>query len=161
MRGRKTYEREELDHCKEVIEKQLAAYRRLVRAIDGDASDKKAASALRTFEPLFFNNLTLALDRYFVHRLRSVTGKDSNPLNEVDLLSDSLMNNGGVLRAHNVIKYDPDESVVKLQVGDQIKLTQSDFERLSSAFFAELERRFLERKASTTRQRRRAGPGSR
>ena len=132
MLGRKTYDQKELDHCIEAIEKQLAAYKRLVKAIDGDASDKKAASAVRTFEPLFFNNLTLALDRYFVHRLRTVTGKDSNPLNEVELLADSLMNNEGVLRANNVIKYDPDESVVKLQVGDPIKLTESDFERLSS-----------------------------
>jgi len=155
--GRKNYKQQELDQCKETIQKQLAAYKRLVKAIDGNAADKKTASALRTFEPLFFNNLTLALDRYFVHRLRTVTGKDSNPLNEVELLADSLMNNEGVLRANNVIKYDPDESVVKLQVGDPIKLTESDFERLSSAFFRELERRFVERKARTTGQRQRAG----
>ena len=161
MLGRKNYEQEELDQCKEAIQKQLGAYKRLVQAIDGNASDNKAASALRTFEPLFFNNLTLALDRYFVHRLRMATGKDSNPLNEVELLCDSLMNNEGVLRANNVITYDPDESVVKLQIGDPIKLTESDFERLSSAFFAELERKFLERKATTPRQRRRAGAGAR
>ena len=156
MLGRKNYKQQELDQCKETIQKQLAAYKRLVKAIDGNAADKKTASALRTFEPLFFNNLTLALDRYFVHRLRTVTGKDSNPLNG-ELLSDSLINNEGVLRANNVIKYDPDESVVKLQVGDATKLTESDFERLSSAFFRELERRFVERKARTTGQRQRAG----
>ncbi len=72
MLGRKNYKREELDQCKEAIHKQLAAYKKLVKAIDGT---------------------TLVLDRYFVHRLRMVTGKDSNPLNEVELLSDSLMNN--------------------------------------------------------------------
>ncbi len=160
MLGRKNYKQEELDQCKEAIQKQLAAYNRLVKAIDGTAG-KKVASALTAFEPLFFNNMTLALDRYFVHRLRMVTGKDSNPLNEVELLSDSLMNNEGVLRADNVIKYDPDESVVKLQVGDPIKLTESDFERLSSAFFAELERRFLERRPRTRRQRPRVGAGAR
>jgi hypothetical protein len=47
------------------------------------------------------NNMTLVLDRYFVHRLRVVTGKDGNPLNEVELLSDSIMNNDGVLRGNN------------------------------------------------------------
>ncbi len=159
MLGRKKYKQEELDQCTGAIQKQLAAYNRPVKAIDGTAG-KKVASALKAFEPLFFNNITLALDRYFVHRLGMVTGKDSNPLNG-ELLSDSLINNEGVLRANNVIKYDPDESVVKLQVGDPIKLTESDFERLSSAFFAQLECRFLERKARTTRQRPRAAAGAR
>jgi hypothetical protein len=159
--GRKNYKQEELDQCKQAIQKQLGASRRLAKAIDGNASGKKAASALKSFEPLFFNNMTLALDRYFVHRLRMVTGKDSNPLNEVELLADSLMNNEGVLRANNAIKYDPHGSVVKLQVGDPIKLTESDFERLSSAFFAELESRFLERRATTTRKRQKSGAGAR
>jgi hypothetical protein len=48
-----------------------------------------------------------------------------------------------VLRGNNVIKYVPDEAVVKLKVGDRIRLTEKDFERLSAAFFAELERKFL------------------
>jgi hypothetical protein len=39
--------------------------------------------------------MTLVLDRYFVHRLRVVAGKDGNPLNEIELLTDSLMNNDG------------------------------------------------------------------
>jgi hypothetical protein len=33
--------------------------------------------------------------------------------------------------------------VVKLKIGDQIRLTADQFERLSSAFFTELERKFL------------------
>jgi len=32
---------------------------------------------------------------------------------------------------------------VKLHIGDQIRLTEAEFENLSAAFFAELERRFL------------------
>ena len=39
--------------------------------------------------------MTLVLDRYFIHRLRMVTGSDGNPLDELELLSDSLMNNDG------------------------------------------------------------------
>ena len=87
--------------------------------------------------------MVLVLDRYFVHRLRTVTGKDSNPLNEVEMLSDSLLNNEGTLRGNNVIKFIPDQSVVKLEIGDPIRLTAEQFKRLSSAFFAEIERRFL------------------
>lgn len=79
MLGRKTYTREGLDHAKTAIDQQLAAYKNLVRAIDGATSDPKVTSALDAFEPLFFNNMTLVLDRCFVHRLRMVTGKDGNP----------------------------------------------------------------------------------
>jgi hypothetical protein len=87
--------------------------------------------------------MVLVLDRYFVHRLRQVTGKDANPLNEVELLVDSLMNNGGVLRVSNVIKWIPDQTVLKLKVGDTIQLTAPDFGRLSAAFFADLKRTFV------------------
>ena len=93
MLVRRNYTQEELDHAKTVIDQQLATYRKLVKAIDRATTDPKVTSALEAFEPLFFNNMTLVLDRYFVHRVRMVTGKDGNPLNEVELMSDSLMNN--------------------------------------------------------------------
>jgi hypothetical protein len=120
-----------------------AAYDKLVRAIDGTTSDSEAGSALDAFEPLFFNTMTLVLDRYFVHRVRMVTGKDGNPLNEVALMSDALINNDGVLRGSTVINLSPDDSVLKLGVGDRIGLRAAQFERLSKAFFAEIGSRFL------------------
>jgi len=95
------------------------------------------------FEPLFFNNMIMVLDRYFVHRLRMVTGKDGNPLNEVELLTEPLMNNGGVLRGNKVVKLVPEESVIKLNIGDRILLSEAQFERLAEAFFTEIERKFL------------------
>lgn len=107
MQGRKDYTKEELDHAKSAIDQQLAAYKKLVKAIDGSRSDGNVSSAIEAFEPLFFNNMTLVLDRYFVHRLRVVTGKNSNPLNEVELLAEGLMNHEGVLRGNNVIKSFP------------------------------------------------------
>jgi hypothetical protein len=143
MLGRKDYTHEEFDQCKLTIGQQLAAYKALVKAVAGATTDTKVNSALDAFEPLFFNNLTLALDRHFVHRVRMVTGKDGNPLNEVEMICDSLMNNDGVLRDSNVIKLIPEQSVVKLQIGDPIRLTEEEFERLSAAFLAEIERRFL------------------
>jgi hypothetical protein len=143
MLGRKNYTQEEFDHAKAAINQQLAAYEKLVKAVGSNSTDKKVGSALAAFGPLFFNNLLLALDRYFVHRVRLVAGKDGNPLNEVEMLCDSLMNNGGVLHASTVIKVIPAQSVLKLQFGDPIRLTQEQFERLSAAFFAELEHKFL------------------
>jgi hypothetical protein len=135
MLGRKDYTQEELTSCKVAIAAQLEAYRAVEAAVGEDA--------LAGFEGPFFNHMVLALDRYFVHRVRAVSGKDGNPLNEVELIVDSLMLHGGVLRASNVIKYVPGDSVLGLEIGDRISLTREQFECLSDAFVAEIERRFL------------------
>jgi hypothetical protein len=142
MLGRKTYTQEELDHAKAAIGQQLRAYTKLSKAIDATA-DEAAKAALGEFEPLFLANLTLALDRYFVHRIRAVSGKDGNPLNEVELVTESVMENDSVLRGNNVIKLDPERSVLKLEIGDRISLSREQFERLSTAFLAEIEARFV------------------
>ena len=140
MLGRKTYTREELENARTVIDAQLAAWRALAEAADGSP---KTAAALEAIEPLLFNNMALVLDRYFVHRLRSVTGKDGNPLNEVELLSESLMNNDGVLRGNNVVKFVPERSVTGLEPGQRIRLGADEFERLARAFLADLEAKFV------------------
>ena len=141
MLGRKNYTQEELDHGQAAVDQQLGAYRRLADAIAA-TDDEKAKAALEAFETVYFNNMAIVLDRYFVHRLRVVAGKDGNPLNEIELLGESLMNNDGVLRGNNVIKYVPDEAVVKLRPGDAIKLTEAEFERLARAFLADLKAKF-------------------
>lgn len=146
MLGRKNYSQEEMDHGRAAVDKQLAAYRTLVAAASSGPSSGSSGdvdAAREAFETVLFNNMVLVLDRYFVHRVRPVTGKDLNPLNEVELLAESLMNNDGILRAGTVIKFTPDRSVLKLNIGDPIRLTADQFERLSTAFFAELEARFL------------------
>ena len=122
MLGRKTYTQQELDHARASVERQLAV----------GAGD-----------PEFFEAALLALDRRFVHRIRAVSGKDGNPLNEVELLVDSIMDNGGVLAVGTVIKYRPETSVLGLAAGDAIRLDADAFERLASAFLREIEARFL------------------
>jgi hypothetical protein len=67
--GRKNYTREELDRGRAAIREQLAVYEKLTKAT---AAEQAANSGTEAFESLFFNNLTLVLDRYFVHRLRTV-----------------------------------------------------------------------------------------
>ncbi len=141
MLGRKNYTREELDHARDAVAQELEAYRTLAQAVaDGNGG---GADALARFEPLFFNSMALVLDRYFVHRLRGVTGKDGNPLNEVELLSDSLMNNDGRFRGNNVIKLNTDETVLQLEPGERIEIRAQEFERLAEAFFADLEAKFV------------------
>ena len=143
MLGRKDYTREEFDQCRATIDQQIAAYKALVKAIGGASTDKKISAALTAFEVRFFNNMVLVLDRFFVHRIRAVTGKDGNPLNEVELLAESLIENNGVLKASTVIKLLPDKSILKLHPGDPIRVTEKDFERLSAAFLTDLEAKFL------------------
>jgi len=75
MLGRKSFGRDEVDHAKASIDEQAAAYRTVVKAVATKPGGTKADAALDSFETLFFNNLTLALDRHFVHRLRMVTGR--------------------------------------------------------------------------------------
>jgi len=143
MLGRKDYTQEEFDNGKAAVEQEVAAYGHLMTAIAGTTADKNVTAAREQFETRFFNSMVLVLDRYFVHRLRVVTGKDANPLNEVEMLAGSLMDNDGVLRVGNVIKWIPAQTVLKLKVGDTIHLTAADFTRLSAAFFTDLKSKFL------------------
>jgi hypothetical protein len=64
------------------------------------------------------------------------------------------LSNGGVMtsgtvskssqmRFNKAIKLIPEKSVLNYAAGDEIKLSRADFVRLSDAFFAELESRYL------------------
>ncbi len=137
-----TYTRDYIDACRLKVEAQLAAYRNLVTiATTGTGADETAA-ALGAFAPLFFNNMVLVLDHYFCHRSRMLELKDGNPLNEVRMLSTSIMENDSRMCADKTIKLDPDKSVLKHKTGDEIKVSEADFMRLSIAFFAEIEAKF-------------------
>src|SRR6478672_1017680 len=135
MLGRKNYTHEELTSCRVAVGAQLEAY----AAVEANAGD----DALAAFEGPFFTNLVLALDRWFVHRLRAINGKDGNPLNEVVLIAESVITNGGVLQGSSTITYVPGESMLGLEIGDRISLTREQFERLWEALLAELERRIV------------------
>ncbi len=142
MLGRKDYTPQELATALAAVDEQLTAYRRLAEAVDR-AGDPAVTAALEALEPVLFTGLTVALDRYFVHRIRAVSGKDGNPLNEVELIVESVLEGGGVLRGSTVITLRPERSVLGLAPGDRIRLTADAFERLCEAFLAELATRFV------------------
>ena len=119
------YSPDHINRCRRRIEADVAAF-----------SKSKANGAAET---AFFNNMVLSLDHYFVHRVRKNEGKDGNPLNEVRVLCDSLTDNDGVLAADKTIRLDPEKSILGLEVGDEIKLTEADFRRLADGFLAEIE----------------------
>ena len=129
-----TYPQEYVSECRSRMAAQLNAYRGL---------SAHGGSSVEAFEVQFFNHLVLALDRCFVHRSRTLEGKNGNPLNEVRMLCSSLLEHHGVLTADKTIKYRPENAVLKLKIGDEIRLREADFEALCSAFFKEMETTFV------------------
>jgi hypothetical protein len=128
-----SYAKDYVDACRAKVAAQLASYRKVL-----------AAKPLETdaFERQFFNHLILALDHYFVHRGRTMEGKDDDPLNEVRMLCDAIMENQGRMSADKTIRYKPETSILKFKAGDEIRLDADDFARLSAAFFDEIEKKY-------------------
>ncbi len=143
------YGREYIDNARASIDAQVAAYRAQAAAgakacAGAAAADREAYErAAAAFEPVYFNSLVHVLDDYFVHRQRSLEGKDGNALNEVRVVCASLVGNGGRLAADKQIRLKPQTSVLGYAVGDEIRITEPDFVALAAAFFAQIEEKFL------------------
>ena len=131
MLGVKKYSQEYVDGARVSI----AAHAKLAKAAGGPA--------LEAFDPIFFNNMVLALEMRFVHRLRGIEGKDGNPLNESRMLCNSIMEHGSVATAESTMKMNPETSILGHREGEEIRLAETDFRRLADAFFAEIEQNFV------------------
>ncbi len=130
-----SYQLEYVKACKARLKKQVVAYEALTKTL-------KSRSALETFEPEFFNNLVLVLESYFMHRSRTIEGKDGNAANEVRILCTSMLENDGLYTIEKVYKFKPEATVLKLQPGDPIAIREKEFAALARAYFAEIERKF-------------------
>lgn len=139
------YAQKYIDECHSRVAEKISAYQTPVAtARNQTATDEpRLNAAIEAFEPHFFNNMVLALDGYFVHRAGAKERKDGNPLNEVRMLCNAMMNNNNVPCADKTIKSDPAKSVLKYRIGVEIKLNEAGFMRLSSTFFAEIEGKYL------------------
>ena len=137
MLGMKTYERGYVNACRAKIDADVRAFKR---------------SGAKGLETTFFNNLVLKMEYMFVHRFSGIEGKDGNPLNEVRVLCNSILLNEGKLQVEKLpgwpnsavagLKLPPDTSVLRLRVGDEVKVSEADFARLAKAFFAEIETKY-------------------
>jgi hypothetical protein len=141
MLGMRSYDKDYIEACRARVEAGLRAYRTHV-----------GGTAAKELEHRFFNDQVLLLDYMFVHRLTGIEGKDGNPLNEVRVICNSLLYNGGKLQVEKLpgwpnsagsgIKLAPEKSVLKLKPGDEVKLTEAGFARLAEAFFADLSKKY-------------------
>ncbi|MCI0465439.1 MAG: hypothetical protein L0Y57_00270 [Beijerinckiaceae bacterium] len=128
-----SYTKDYVDACRAKVGEQLASYRKVVAA---------KPSEIDAFEHQFFSHMILALDHYFLHRSRNMEGKDGNPLNEVRILCNGIMENNGRMSADKTIRYKPEVSILKLKEGDEIRLNADEFARLSEAFFNEVKKKY-------------------
>lgn len=102
----------------------------------------EAPDALADLEVAYFGNLLVALDAWFVHRMRGQEGKDGNPLNEVRLVVESIVDHDGTFTTDPKIKLDAAASILGLDDGDRIAVTADDFARVLPAFLDEITKRF-------------------
>ncbi len=144
MPGTSSYPAAYVQAARDEIAAQIRAYRDLVGAASkaSGMSLTRIDAALAAFEPAFFNNLLIALEMRFVHRLRDVEGQGGNALDEVRMLVASLMDNAGVLAPDPTIRHDAGKTVLGIDIGDRIALNADDFEALCTAFLAGIERQF-------------------
>ncbi len=137
MLAQGTYDADYIADCRAQVESEIAAFD--IARSDSDVDD----TALDDLEVSYFAALVLALEMRFVHRLRAKEGKDGNALNEVRLLAQSLMANGGRMVEDPKVALDPQRTVLHTRPGEDIVVRYDDFVRLSRAFFAEIEARYV------------------
>jgi len=124
---KKKYTQKYIDDYRSRVTQHISAFQTFVAAARNQASADEPLlnTEIKAFEPHFYSNMELALDSYFVQRMRDMEMKDGNPLNEVRVLCNSMMNNNNMMCADKTIKFDPAKSVLKYRIGDEIKLNEN------------------------------------
>ena len=136
MLGRSTYPATQIAACRAEMAELCATWRAIAAR-----SEPKARSEA---EAQVFNQMAVALEGWFVHRLRGLEGKDGNPLNEVRLLALGVTTNGGYFPSDATITWRPEASVTGYRAGDRIALSEAVFLRLTTAYLDAIAAKFAE-----------------
>ena len=131
MPARTAYTSDEIAACRDSCDALLAVW----------AANEVQDS---TFESLVFLQAVVVLDAWFVHRERDLEGDDGNPMNEVRVIADSVVGNAGTLRVREPIRWEPERTVLRFAVGDEVEMSADGFERLAAAYLAAIENTYLE-----------------
>lgn len=96
----------------------------------------------RSFTVDFVHDMILGLEHSFVHRMRGNEGKDGNPLNEMRMLANSILEHDAVLTADKSIKYAPESSVTGLAIGAPIDISPNRLGELAAAYVSTIRTKF-------------------
>jgi len=124
--GRNSYTSDEIESCRDNCDSLLAAW------ATNDVDDT-------TLESLVFGQAVVVLHTWFGHRDRGLEGDDGNPMNEVRVIADSIVDNDAVLRVESPITWVAERTVLRLAVGDDVAVTADGFERLTAAYLSAIE----------------------
>lgn len=144
MAGTRAYDHDYIASCRARDESQVAMFHEVVTAARTHDHDggSDLEGALESLEAEYFNNLLIVLEGYFGDREREPEA--ANALGEVRRLTESLIRNGGTVAPLPAGTPEPPQSRLGLRAGDSVGLTTQQYQRLSNAFFAEIERHFTD-----------------
>ena len=134
MLGKSSYPAAQVAACRAEFAALAAAW----RAVAGRSEAGGRAEA----EAQVFGQMVVALEGWFVHRLRGVEGRDGNALNEVRLLALGVTENGGYFPSAHGIRWQSAMSVTGYRAGDRIRLSEAVFSRLAGVFLDGIAAKF-------------------
>lgn len=136
MLGRNSYSAAQIAACRKDMAEMAGAWRAVAARSEPKAREEAEAQV--------FNQMVVALEGWFVHRLRGVEGKDGNPMNEVRLLAQGVTAQNGWFPEDKTIHWRPEASITGYAPGDRIRLDERTFSRLAGAFLDAVAARFTE-----------------
>lgn len=126
MPGRNAYTSDEIESCRDHCDCLLAAW---------GANDIQDS----TLEARVFTQAVVVLDAWFAERKRDPESTGVGPLDEVRVIADSVIRNGGTLRVDGSVPWVPERTALRLEVGQEVEVTANGYERLAAAYLAALD----------------------
>ena len=134
MLARTSYDPSQIATCRTVFAEMLESWRRLAA--------RTGAAARAEAEVRVFNQMVVALDGWFVHRQRSLEGREGDALHEVRLLALGITTHRGIFPQEGATHWQAETSISGLAPGDAIRIGEALFTRLCDAFLEAMTARF-------------------